>query len=347
MTEISPKAGVKSKSSTPLMRGCSWLILLLSFVMVASGCQPERKPESQRSSLKVSLALAIAQYSGLIAIADAKGFFEECGIEVSAKEYPSGLAAVEALIRGEAQMATGADFVMATKIFDDPSLRVVASIGSAGGSKIVARKDRNIHKPSDLKGKKVGFSRGTTSEYYLDAFLMANTIPFREVNSVNIPVTGIVDAIVRGEVDAISAWDLYAYSAEKRLGGKAVSWPAQNYLDYYWLLIAKEELTRSPEPVKRFLRALLKAEDFLLANNNEAKNILSRRWNFDPEFISETWEKTRLNVTLNQSMITSLENLARWKMSKEGKLGEMPNYLKHIYTGAMDEVEPRAVTLFR
>ena len=322
-------------------------LLLCLIVWAASGCRPKEELESQGSLLKVSLALVPYSYSGLIAIADVKGFFKECGLEVSAKEYPSGLAAVEALIRGDAQLATGADIVMATKIFDDPSLRVVASIGSSGANEIVARKDRDIHKPSDLKGKKIGFSPGTTSEYYLDAFLLANTIPMTEVNPVNIPPARITEAIVRGEVDAISSWDVNVYSAKKSLGENGVHWPAQNYLDWYWLLIAKEELTLSPEPVKRFLRALLMAESFLLANGNEAKNILINKWKLEPGFIDEVWGKTRLNVTLNQSMITALENFARWKMKKEGKVEEMPNYLKYTYTGAMTEVEPRAVTLFR
>lgn len=330
-----------------MMRRCFWLALLLLFVTATSGCQPNGERGSQKSPLKISLAIAINPYSGLIAIAEAKGYFKDCGLEVSEREYPSGLAAVEALIRGEADIATGADFVMATKIFDDPSLRVVASIASSGGSEIVARKDRNVHTPSDLKGKKIGFSRGTTSEYYLDAFLLANMIPHREVNSVNIPAAKMTDAIVNGDVDAISSWEVYVYSVKKRLGENAISWPAQNYLDYYWLLIAKDELTRSAEPIKRFLQALVMAESFLLAHSSEAKGILAAKWNFDPEFINQVWEKTRLNVTLNQSMITSLENFARWKISRGGKLKEVPNYLKYTYTGAMDEVDPRAVTLFR
>jgi NitT/TauT family transport system substrate-binding protein len=326
----------------------SWAALLsLVVVLAALGCQPKGEQELQGAPLKVSLALVPNSYSGLIAIADAKGFFKECGLEVTVKDYPSGLAAVEALIRGEVQLATGADMVMATKIFDDPSLRVVASIGSSGANEIVARKDRNIREPSDLKGKKVGFSRGTSSEYYLDSFLLANTIPSHEVSPVNIPPAKITEAIVSGEVDAISSWDVNVYSARKRLGENGVSWAAQNYLDWYWLLIAKEELTLSPEPIKRFLRALLMAESFLLANDNEAKNILIEKWSYDPAFIDEIWEKTRLNVTLNQSMITCLENFARWKMRKEGRLEEVPNYLNHIYTGAMDEIEPRAVTIFR
>jgi NitT/TauT family transport system substrate-binding protein len=321
--------------------------LFLAVISVALGCEPKEEQKSQEAPLNISLALVPYSYSGLIAIADAKGFFRKCGLDVSIKEYPSGLAAVEALIRGEAQMATGADMVMAAKIFDDPSLRVVASIGSSGANEIVARKDRNIHNPYDLKGKRVGFSLGTLSEYYLDAFFLANSIPSHDVSTVNIPPAEITEAVVSGEVDAISSWDVNVHSARKRLGENAVSWPAQNYLDWYWILIVKEETTLSPQPVKRFLRALLMAESFLLANDNEARKILIKKWNLDPEFISEVWEKTRLNVTLNQSLLTSLENFAKWKMKKDGKLEETPNYLKHIYTGAMDEIEPRAVTLFR
>jgi NitT/TauT family transport system substrate-binding protein len=329
-----------------MMKRCLKAALLLFIALWAAfGCQA--KEERTGPPLKVSLAVVPFPYSGLIAVADVKGYFKECGLEVSTKEYPSGLAAVEALIRGEAQLATGADMVMATKIFDDPSLRVVASIGTSGADEIVARKDRGIHNPSDLKGKKVGFSQGTVSEYYLDAFLLANQIPSREVSSVDIPPAGIAEALVSGEVDAISSWDVNVYSARRRLGENAAHWLAQNYLDWYWLLIAKEELTLSPEPVKRFLRALLMAESFLLANGNEAKSTLIHKWNFEPDFIDEVWEKTRLDVTINQSMIKTLENFAKWRLRKEGRPEEMPNYLQYIYTAALNEIEPRAVTLFR
>jgi NitT/TauT family transport system substrate-binding protein len=330
------------------MRKHAWLaFLLLIAISAATGCQPQGERESRSSALKASLALVPNSYSGLIGIADAKGFFEECGLEVSAKEYPSGREAVEAVMRGEAQMATGADMVMAVKVFDDPSLRVVASIGSSSANEIVARKDRDIRVPADLKGRKIGYSSGTSSEYYLDAFLLANAIAAHDVSPVNIPPASITDALVSGEVDAMSSWDVNVYSARKRLGENGVSWPAQNYLDWYWLLIVREELTLSPEPLRRFLRALLMAESFLLTNENEARSILTRKWGFDPEFIGEVWEKTRLNVALNQSMITSLENFARGKMKKEGKIEPMPNYLRYTFTGVLDEIEPRTVTLFR
>ena len=120
-----------------------------------------------------------------------------------------------------------------------------------------------------------------------------------------------------------------------------MSWAAQNYLDYHWLLAVKESLTQSPEPIKRFLRALVKAEEFLLAHEDEAKGIVTRKLSLDPGFMQQVWDKTTLNVTLNQSLLTSLDNFARWKMNKEGKPGDLPNFLNYIYTGALDEVDPQ------
>ena len=52
-------------------------------------------------------------------------------------------------------------------------------------------------------------------------------------------------------------------------------------------------------------------------------------------------------MTLNQSLLTSLENFAKWRMSKEGKAGEIPNFLNYIYSGALEEIDPKAVTIFK
>ena len=324
-----------------------WLAVVWVAILTPSGCQPGAERKAQDPPLKISLALAPFPYSGLIAIADEKGFFKESGIEVSVKEYAYGFATLEALSRGETQVAMGNDLVFAQKISRDPSLRIVASIALADTNGIVARRDRDIHKPSDLKGKRIGIVPNTSSEYYFTTFLLVNKILGAEVTAVSVPPDRIVEAIVRGEVDAISSWDTDVYQAKKRLRENAVSWPSQNNRNWHWILAVRESMTQSPEPIKRFLRALVKAEDFLLAHEEEAKDIIMHKWGFDQEFIRQVWDKTRLNVTLSQSLIVSLESFARWRMAKEAKHGDPPNFLNYIYTGALDEIDPKAVTIFR
>jgi len=322
-------------------------LFLLVVIFTAWGCQSREEGETKSAPLQISVAITPAIYSGLITIAESKGFFRESGLEVLLKDYPSGLLAVEAMLRGEVQMATAADLVFVLKSGDDPSLRIVASIALANTTRIVARRDRTIVEPADLRGKRIGICPNTISEYYLSTFLLSYRIPRSEVTLVNLPPDGMTEALAGGEVDAISIWDVYVYDARKRLGENAVSWHDQPTQDFHWVLMARENVIQSPEPVRLFLKALVKAQDFLLAHEDVAKGIIMRRRGFEPEFMRENWEDTRLDVSLSQSLVRSLDNAANWNMHRDGRFAESPNFLNYIYTGALDQVDPRAVTIFR
>jgi ABC-type nitrate/sulfonate/bicarbonate transport system substrate-binding protein len=323
------------------------IVLVLVVLAAIWGCQPKTESVPPGPPLKLSLGLAPFPYSGLVAIAAEKNFFKDSGLDLSIKDYAFGFATLEAVAKGEIQIAMGNEFSFAKMVDDDPSLRLVASVALVNTNEIVARKDRDIHEPADLRGKRIGFCPNTSSEYYLLAFLLLNKIPRAEVTMVSFPAADLVDAIVKGNVDAVSGWDTIVYDSKKQMMQNAVSWPAQNNRDWQWILAVKDSTTDSPEALKRFLRALLKAEDFTLTHKDEAKSIVARRWGFEPEFMQQVWDKTSLSVTLNQSLITSLESFSKWSREKEGKEGEGPNFLKFVYSDALAQVDPKAVTIFK
>jgi ABC-type nitrate/sulfonate/bicarbonate transport system substrate-binding protein len=322
-------------------------ITLLFLILFSWGCERGVEQEAGGPSLKLSLALSPVPYSGLIAIADEKGFFKKNGLDVSLSLYPSGRECLESVCRGETQAATVADIAFSAKALEDTSIRVLASIATTVGSQIVARRDRNIQKPSDLKGKMVGFSSNTVSEYFLYAFLISEGISPKGIKAVDIPPGRQAEALLNGDVDAVSAFDPYPFQAKKRLGENAISWDSQNNVAYHWLLAVKESIAGSPEPLKRLLKSLIEAEDFALAHEEETKGIIARKWDFDPEFLRESWPGTRLNVSFSQSIVTSLQNCTNWQMSKMGKTKDRPDVLNYLYTGVLDEVAPKTVTIFR
>ncbi len=45
---------------------------------------------------------------------------------------------------------------------------------------IVARKDSGISAPGDLKGKRIGYTPGTTSDFFLDSMLTASALRDRQ-----------------------------------------------------------------------------------------------------------------------------------------------------------------------
>jgi NitT/TauT family transport system substrate-binding protein len=330
--------------------GRSGLVLacLLAGLLLAWGCRGREEAKPGGAPLALTLAVTPSVYSGLIPIAADQGFFRDAGLEVAIRRYPSGLAALRAVTAGEAQAGTVADFAFAGEIDDDPSLRIVASIGLSNTNEIVARRDRGIKEPADLRGKRIGVSRGTTGEYYLDAFLLAHAISPDEVTRVEVPPARTVEAIETGEVDAVSTWDVYVYEAKRRLGDNAASWPAQNNQNYHWLLAAREGSIRtSPEAMRRLLGALVRAERFVLGHDAEARDIVARWGEFEPEFIRQAWSGSRLAVSLGQSLVTSLDACLRWRMRRDGSAAEPPNVLDYMYVKALEQADPRAVTLLR
>lgn len=333
-------------SRSPYMN--SWRIVLLwTLILVSCGCRPGAERLSAAPPFELTLAVFPAPYSGLIAVADEKGYFREEGLDVSLALHPSGREALEAVIRGEAEVATTADVAFAVKALREPSIRVLASIGTSIGSQIVARRDRKIRMPSDLKGKVIGYTPNTISDYFLYAFLLTENIPPDKVRVVKIPAGRQAEAVVNGDVDAVSAFEGFAYEAKGRLGENGVYWDSQNNLAYKWLLASTERVIASPEPLKRLLKALLKAEEFARADEEETRRIVARKWGFDPEFLRHCWPRTRLHVFFSQTIVTSLQMYSRWEMRTRGKSGDPPDVMTWLHPGILDEVAPKTVTLFR
>lgn len=323
------------------------LVALLGLGLVAAGYRFGEGQNQDAADLKITLAVSRVASSALIAIADERGFFKEEGLDVTIDIYPSGRDAMEAMSAGKAQLATVADIALAAKIHEQPLLRVLASIGTTIGSRIVARKDRHIALPVDLIGKKIGYSKGTVSEYFLSTFLLTENIPVDDVQKVDIPPSRQVEALVSGEVDAVSAFENYAYEAGNLLGEKALSWHSQNNLAYHWLLVTRKDLAPSSETLVRMLRALIKAEDYARGNMALVTTIIARRWGADPAYLRTIWTQNRLTVSFGQSIVTSLENFELWQQQTQGISGETVDVLEYLDPSILEKVAPAKIGIYR
>jgi len=72
-----------------------------------------------------------------------------------------------------------------------------------------------------------------------------------------------------------------------------------------------------------------------------------RRTNTDPDYIKYVWSANDFSVSLDQAMIITMEDEARWaikiKLTDQTKI---PNYLNFIYFNALEKVKKDAVTIF-
>jgi len=310
------------------------------------GCQEQ--PEKYTGPVeKITLAAYAGETGALVYVAEDQGYFEENGLEVTIKDYESGKAAADALIDGEADIAASADFVFVSNSFDHADLRVFGTVATAEVKELVARKDKGITTIDDLIGKKIGVTKKSGGEFALGRFLIFNALSYEDVELVDLKPSEIVEAVLNGDIDAGFTWDPNVYDIKEELGDNAISWPGGQ--DFYFVLLTKEDwIKNNPAAAERFIKSVLEAEDYIKDNSEEAKEFAKNRFDYESDYIDYSWPKQEFAVTLEQAMLITFEDQARWRIkNKLTDATEVPNYLYYIYMDALEEVKPEAIGIIR
>ena len=217
-------------------------LLILAIGLVAlTGCDSS-KPKTTSSQTVETITLGTAHpqdFAALVWIAEDQGYFAANGLKVNIKTYDAGAKAAKDLLAGNLDLATATDFVVARSILNQDDLRIICNICEigAGTLKIAARKDRGIAQLSDLRGKRIGLSRGTASEFALDLLLIMENIPVRKIEKVNLSPTEQIKAISESRVDAVIVWEPFYSKIRSELGENCAGWPVQSIQNNYWLLL--------------------------------------------------------------------------------------------------------------
>ncbi|MCK9375691.1 MAG: NrtA/SsuA/CpmA family ABC transporter substrate-binding protein [Syntrophobacterales bacterium] len=297
---------------------------------------------------KIAISTSADAKSALLFIAQDKGYFSENGLEVTLKTFPSGRMGCEQLKAGKIDLANAADFVLVSEVFDGTtSLRCIGSIAAADDHQVIARKDRGILRPGDLRGKRIGATHGTSAEFFLGRFLAFNNLGLRDVAFVDVNASDLEEALATGRVDAVVVWEQWAYAIKKRLGDRVAAWPGQSGQKYYWLLMSTDSWAKARRGVlERLFKALDQAEIFLKSHKEESIEIVARRINLDPVSIKDSLSRSTLGLSLDQALFIMMEDEARWMIkNKLAGQARVPNYLNYMDAEALLRVNPKAVGL--
>jgi ABC-type nitrate/sulfonate/bicarbonate transport system substrate-binding protein len=296
---------------------------------------------------KCALGVFPSIFSLFIWVAEDQNYFRKNGLDLTMTEYDSGVSAVKNLLEGKVEIATAADSVMVSNIFDAPDLRILAVIDAVDDIRVIGRKDHGVHQLSDLKGKRIGLMRKSPSEFFLYRLLAMDGIPSQDVEIVDLSPAQQFEGITRGELDAVIVWQPFNHKILKALGANGVSLPGQSKQHFYWLLICKNKLIQTrPEVVRRFLSALLMAENFVIEKETESKRIAGRRLGFDIPYVDSIWKNNQFGVSLPQALILTMEDQARWMMSSGlTKKTEIPDFLDLTHLEALKTLKPEAISI--
>lgn len=141
------------------------------------------------------------------AVSYIKEIAPKCGIKVEEKVFAKGLDAMQAVIAGELDVATTASEAAISGRAAGAPIYVVAGFAK-GGARLVARQGLPIKNVADLKGKKVGVTRGGIQEVLLmaelhKAGLSADTVPGKDVQLVYLAYADLNQALLGKNIDAM------------------------------------------------------------------------------------------------------------------------------------------------
>jgi NitT/TauT family transport system substrate-binding protein len=141
------------------------------------------------------------------AVSYIKEIAPKCGIKVEEKVFAKGLDVMQAIIAGEIDVGTTASEAAISGRAGNAPIYVVAGFAK-GGARLVAGQGSNIKSVKDLKGKKVGVTRGGIQEVLLMAELQkvglsADAAPGKDVQLIFLAYADLNQALLGKNIDAM------------------------------------------------------------------------------------------------------------------------------------------------
>jgi NitT/TauT family transport system substrate-binding protein len=305
--------------------------------------QPARPPEPITIAANTHYA-----GTGLVFIAQAKGYFVSEGLNVTLQPYTTGKDALDAALEGRAALATAADIPIMFAVMKEQPVSIIATIFKVEKDPgIVGRKDRGVLTLANLNGKRIGVTLGTSGHFVLDAFLIRQKLSTDDVTLRDLQPQELSEALLNGAVDAVATWEPYLGALRTQLGANGVIFYSEGIYELPFNIAGTRDYVVShPETIKKLLRALVRAERFCKDEPEVAPKIIADAINVSLKHMMELWPTFQFKVTLDQSLLLTLEDETRWAIKNKltGRTN-IPNYLNHIYLDALHTVTPEAVTI--
>src|SRR5471030_3109507 len=141
------------------------------------------------------------------AVSYIKEIAPKCGIKVEERMFAKGLDVMQGIIAGELDVGTTASEAAISGRASGAPIYVVAGFAK-GGARLVGRSDLKLRSVKDLKGKKVGVTRGGIQEVLLLAELQQNGMsasdqPGKDVQLIYLAYADLNQALIGKNIDAM------------------------------------------------------------------------------------------------------------------------------------------------
>jgi len=178
------------------------------------------------------------------------------------------------------------------------AIKTIGVFSQPNWATLVVAKDSPITTVAELRGKKVAATSGTDPYFFLLQALAEAGVSTAEVEIVNLAHADGQKALEAGDVDAWAGLDPLTATSELKAGSRIIySNPAFN--SWGVLNATQKFLDSSPELVELVLTQYQRARAWILANPDQAIEILAREAGLEQSVAAKVLgERTKIDVSL-------------------------------------------------
>jgi aliphatic sulfonates family ABC transporter substrate-binding protein len=252
------------------------MMLPASVLATPAVAQPDRPPATGKArELRFGY-----QRTGTLLIAKQLGAmearFKPLGVDVKWVEFTFGPPLLEALNVGSVDYGLTGDappvFAQAAKA---NMLYVAVAEAGGSGSAILVPPDSSLQALSDLKGKRVGFARASSSHNLTVAALEKVGLSWSDIIPVQLPPADARAAFERGAIDAWTIWDPFFAVAEERPGVRVLAAATGIAKQNSFFLANGDFVRRNPDIVTAVNEELVKVADWAASHRDDVARLLA------------------------------------------------------------------------
>ena len=227
---------------------------------------------------------------GPLFIAKEKGFFKEEKVDVELINMNDPKEGFFAMAAGRLDGVVSTIDTMVLYLKTGKEFQYVLALDdSAGGDGLVARKE--IKSVKDLKGKKVAFSEGSVSQFFLNVLLKDAGLTQKDVEAVNMKPEDAGAAFIAEKVDAAVTWEPWLSKGKAAAHGQLLVDSSKTPgLITDVLIFRSDVIAKRGKEIQGVVNAWNKAVAFWEKNRTEGNEIMARGvgdWLKDPKVFAD------------------------------------------------------------
>ncbi len=275
----------------------------------------------------VRVAVSKSPLSLPVYIAKELGYFEKYKVNTELVECLGGFRCFTMMQEGKADLAVSTELPIMFSLGKQTDFSVISTFNTnKEDTKLILKKGVMNSGPKDLIGKKIGLTLKSSSHYFLDLYLLSQGIDPKRIVKVNLAPEQFSKAIKAGEVDGIVAWEPFGFQLQQEFKqGVRLIPTGKLYTQTLNLSVSKSFAKNQPQQIDGILRALRDAITLIHSNPAKAKALLKSQLALDDAFVDYSWPSYYFELSLRQSLITTIQGEIKWAIGEGYVAGNAMN----------------------